>query len=180
MNRADLFFVSRTREIKKEREKKKEKDSKNNRSIVQFVPFQITESSIRCGATLSFFFFFFLDPSPADGGRWEAVSMFTREIVRVVLSCGRGGGRIRGKSVYQCAAGATTAPAGPATTAAPTKENSLIHILKFSPQTLLTIPQYSYTSFEALLRWCITHSTWMKFTITRSLNTNQINPYNYL
>lgn len=79
--------------------------------------------------------------------------MFTREIVRVVLSCGRGGGRIRGKSVYQCAAGATTAPAGPATTAAPTKENSLIHILKFSPQTLLTIPQYSYTSFEALLMY---------------------------
>ena len=54
-----FLCLENERDKEREREKKKEKDSKNNRSIVQFVPFQITESSIRCGATLSFSFFFF-------------------------------------------------------------------------------------------------------------------------
>lgn len=175
------FSLSRERNREKETERKKRK-RKNNRRYNSFHFVQITESSIQCGATLSFFFF---DPSPADGGRWEAVSMFTREIVRVVLSCGGGGGRIRGLPM-RCWRHHRSCGSSHDRCSYEGKENEFfnttslnIHHKSVHNPTLFNIQSHNIliTSFEALLRPCITYSAWMRFIITRSLNTNQINPY---
>lgn len=50
-------FLCLENEIERKRQREKKRKRKNNRRYNSFHFVQITESSIRCGATLSFFFF---------------------------------------------------------------------------------------------------------------------------
>lgn len=175
-------FLCLENEIERKRQREKKEKERIIVVIIRSISFKLR--SLRFDVEQRWAFFFF-DPSPADGGRWEAVSMFTREIVRVVLSCGGGGGRIRGLPM-RCWRHHRSCGSSHDRCSYEGKENGFFnttslnfHHKSVHNPTLFNIQSHNIliTSFEALLRPCITYSAWMRFIITRSLNTNQINPY---
>lgn len=169
VNRTHLLFVSR--------EKKKEKKA---RIIITYNsnPFKLRVFDSSMWSNVELF-------SWSKSRGWRSMRSRFHVHERNRSSCLKlwgGGGRIRGLPM-RCWRHHRSCGASHDRCSYAKQTDSLIHAISSNFHLYYIILHYSISnpiisiimSFEPFI-----YRIWMRFTITRSLNTNQINPYNYL